>query len=126
MIAKYEELEEYMEAIKGETTQPVYLSILRSQDKSNLLSFQIYIQVISSVNTNLVLTFAYDDVPTFQAIPEGAFVAYLGTGESSAIAKKKYEDGLTQTMAKINEEKQKIVEKLKLLGFKKFEKASVM
>ena len=78
------------------------------------------------MNTNLILTFAYDDVPTFQAIPEGAFEAYLGTGDASAIARKKYEDSLTQTMAKINEEKQKIIEKLKLLGFTKFEKASVM
>ena len=126
MIAKYEKLEEFIEAIKGETKQPVYMGILRSQDKDNTLSCQIYIQIISTANNNLVLTFAYSDIPTFKLIPEGAFETFIGVGEASAIAKKKYEDDLKIYTANILEEKQKIIEKLKELGFKKIENASIM
>lgn len=129
MIARYEKLDEYIEAIKEEAAkdkdQPIYISILRTQDEENILTSQIYIQVISYGNNNLVLTHCYTDLPAIKVVQPSAFDSVFGTTETSVAAKKQYEAEVLTTVNNILAEKTKIINKLKELGFKKFINANL-
>lgn len=129
MIARYEKLDEYFEAIKKEAIknkeQPVYISILRTQDEQNILTSQIYLQVPSYENNNLILTYCYTDLPEIKVILPPMFDSVFGATETSVAAKKKYEADWLETVNKILEEKTKIINKLKEFGFTKFINANI-
>ncbi len=124
MLARYEEFEEFIEAITEEHKKnkelPVYISILRTQDEESKLTTQMYIQVVSSDNNNLVLTLCYTDLPAITVVSPATFVSAFGENENSAAAIKKYEADFLQTTTKILAEKEKLIKKLKELGFTKF------
>ena len=122
MLARYEKLDEYIEAINNgheqNSKQPVYLSITRVADEENNLSFQIYIQVLS--DKELALTFCYTDLPSIKIVNPVMFDSVFGTNETSMAAKKKYDADMLGTTNHVLEEKTKIINKLRELGFTKF------
>ena len=123
MLVRYEKLDEYMEAIIKNLKakeQPVYISILRTQDDENNLVSQIYIQTVSVENNNLILTHCYTELPSIKVVSPSLFDSAFGVNETSVAAKKNYDADFLQTTNTILGEKAKIINKLKELGFTKF------
>lgn len=124
MLARYEKLEEFVEAITEECKKnkelPVYVSIVRTQDEENTLSSQMYVQVPSSENSNIVLTHCYSDLPAINVVAPTSFAVVFGETETAVAAKNKYDADFLKITNQIIAEKEKLIAKLKQIGFTKF------
>jgi len=123
MNAIYEKLEEFVKAASKEEN-PMYVCITRTQDENNNIRFQINLQVIAK-NNNLVLTHIYSELPGIKAIVPESFDVLLGSGDNSVIAKKRYEEKFLEITNAVAAEKEKIMLKMKELGFTAFEDAYI-
>jgi len=126
MLARYEKLDEFIDAVNNghekNSEQPVYVSVMRSQDENNILSFQIFIQVIEN---NIAVTYCYTDLPSIKVVDPVLFISAFGNNETSRNATKKYESDMLNTTNVVLEEKTKIINKFKELGFTKFVNAII-
>jgi len=122
MLARYEELDEFINTInqgkEQNSKQPLYVSVMRTQDETNNLTFQIYLQYLT--DTNVALTYCFTDLPGIKVIDMMSFDSVFGANETSMTAKKKYEADMLGTTNKVLEEKAKLITKMKELGFTTF------